>query len=55
MGVVDTTYLEISGNAVISASVYGGSENGLVLGNTRVDIKGGQIGTGYYLDGTTHK
>ena len=50
MGVVDSTYLEIDGTAVITASVYGGCENGLVLGNTRVDIKGGQIGTGYYLD-----
>jgi len=46
LAVVDTTYLEISGG-VVTASVYGGCENGLVLGGTYVKIKGGQIGTGY--------
>ena len=38
--------MEISGTALISASVYGGAENGLVLGNTHVKVAGGQIGTG---------
>ena len=47
LAVVDTTYLEISGNALVTASVYGGSENGLVLSGTYVKIMGGQIGTGY--------
>ena len=47
MGVVDSTYLEISNDVVISASVYGGCENGLVLRNTHVKIQGGQIGIGY--------
>ena len=50
LGVVDSTYLEIggqNGNPVITASVYGGCENGLVLGNTYVKIMGGQIGTGF--------
>ena len=46
LGVVDSTYLEISGNALVTASVYGGCENGLVLHNTHVKIAGGQIGTG---------
>ena len=43
---VDSTYLEISGTALITASVYGGSENGQVLRNTHVKITSGQIGTG---------
>ena len=47
LAVVDSTYLEISGNALIDASVYGGCENGLLLGNTYVKIAGGQIGNGY--------
>jgi len=48
-GVTDSTYLEISGG-LITASAYGGSENGLVLGNTYVEIQGGQIGVGHYVD-----
>ena len=52
MGVVGSTYLRISnptsGTApLVTASVYGGSENGLVTGNTHVVIAGGQIGTGF--------
>ena len=48
-GVVGSTYLEISNTTtpVITASVYGGCENGLVLTDTYVKIAGGQIGTGY--------
>lgn len=47
LALVDSTYLEISGSALITASVYGGCENGMVLRNTHVKISGGQIGTGY--------
>lgn len=50
MAVVGTTYLEINDGAFITASVYGGCENGLLLGNSHVKIKGGQIGVGYYED-----
>lgn len=39
MGVVDSTYLEISGG-LVTASVYGGCENGLVLRHTSVKIAG---------------
>ena len=46
LAVVDSTYLEINGG-LITASVYGGSENGEVLRNTHVKITGGQIGVGY--------
>lgn len=51
LGVVDSTYLEISNTSesvrpLITASVYGGSENGLVFGGTYVKIMGGQIGSG---------
>ena len=52
--VVDSTYLEISSSTLITASVYGGSENGLVTGNTHVKIMGGQIGTGHYQDNEGH-
>ena len=45
--VVKETHLKISGSALITASAYGGCENGLVLGDTHVEIAGGQIGTGY--------
>ena len=46
--VVDSTYLEISGNAFVTATVYGGCENGQVLRNTRVRIlETCQIGVGY--------
>ena len=47
LAVVDSTYLEISNNALITASAYGGCENGLVLRDTHVKIAGGQIGVGY--------
>ena len=47
LAVSDSSYLEISGTALITASIYGGSENGQVLRNTYVKIVGGQIGTGY--------
>ena len=50
LAVVDSTYLEISGTALITASAYGGSENGLVLRNTCVKMMGGQIGTGHWVD-----
>ena len=53
LAVVQKTHLKISGGLVI-ASVYGGSENGEVLGDTHVEITGGQIGTGHYKDGTEH-
>ena len=52
MGVVGNTYLEISGSPIITASVYGGSENGLVLGNTHVKVLSGQIGLGYNRNAT---
>ena len=42
-----STYLEISGSALITASAYGGSKNGEVLGNTYVKVTGGQIGLGW--------
>ena len=45
--VVKETHLKISGSALVTASVYGGCENGMVMGNTHVEITGGQIGTGY--------
>ena len=54
LAVVDSTYLEVSGSALITASAYGGSENGLVLRNTHVKIMGGQIGTGHYRVGDEH-
>ena len=54
LAVVNKTYLEISGTALIAASAYGGSENGLVLGNTHVKVAGGQIGLGHYLEESTH-
>ena len=41
---------QINGTTFIHGSVYGGSENGLMLGNSRVEIHGGQIGDGYYKD-----
>lgn len=59
LAVVDSTRLEISRAnnlipTVITASVYGGCENGLVLGNTSVHISGGQIGTGYQKVGNVN-
>ena len=48
-GVVGNTHLTISGTStLITASVYGGCENGLVLDNTHVEILSGQIGLGHY-------
>ena len=41
---VNATEVTIGGTALIMASVYGGGENGRVLGNTHVTIEGGQIG-----------
>ena len=40
------TDVTIDGNAFVKGSVYGGSENGIVQYDTRVYIKGGQIGCG---------
>ena len=40
------TILNISGTAFLTGSVYGGSESGHVLGDTEVNISGGQIGCG---------
>ena len=40
------TVLTISGTAFLTGSAYGGSENGHVLGDTEVNISGGQIGCG---------
>ena len=54
LAVCGSSHLEISGTALIAASVYGGSENGQVLGDTYVEIKGGQIGSGHYKEGDTH-
>lgn len=48
---VENTSVTISGTAFVKGSVYGGSENGHVRGNTNVTISGGQIGCGY--DGST--
>ena len=50
LAVADSTYLEINSGAFITASVYGGCENGLLLGNSHVKIAGGQIGVGYWKD-----
>ena len=49
-GYVNNTNVEISGTAFVTGSVYGGGENGHVLGNTSVTVSGGQIGCG---DGET--
>ena len=54
LAVSDSSYLEISGTAVITGAVYGGSENGQLIHGTYVKIKGGQIGTGHYKDGSGH-
>ncbi len=43
---VNETEVTISEQAFVKGSVYGGSENGHVLGNTSVKISGGQIGCG---------
>ena len=44
---VNKTEVTISGTAFVMGSVYGGSENGHVRGNTLVNIQGGQIGAGF--------
>ena len=49
---VDYTTVNITGTAFITGGVYGGSENGRVLHDTHVTIAGGQIGSGYYKDGS---
>ena len=55
LAVVDSTYLEIGGNALVTASAYGGCENGQVLRNTYVKITGNsQIGVGYHKEGGNH-
>ena len=43
---VDSTEVIISDSALIAGGVYGGAENGRVLRNTHVNIRGGQIGLG---------
>ena len=46
--VCDATRLTIGGTALVTASVYGGSENGMVLNDTYVHITGTcQIGVGH--------
>ena len=52
-GVVNDTYLHISGG-LITASAYGGCENGLLLDSTYVLVSGGQIGVGHYMVGNLH-
>ena len=49
LAISGSSHLEVSGG-LVAASVYGGSENGQVLGNTYVEIKGGQIGSGHYKE-----
>jgi hypothetical protein len=44
------TQLTISDQALVTGSIYGGSESGHVLGNTNVIIAGGQIGCGVGAD-----
>ena len=46
VGYVNSTDVKISDNAFITGSVYGGGENGHVLGDTYVTVSGGQIGCG---------
>ena len=45
-GYVNHTYVTITNEAFVTASVFGGSQSGHVLGNTSVTIAGGQIGCG---------
>lgn len=42
----DKTDVTISGTALVAGSVYGGSESGHVLHDTKVTISGGQVGCG---------
>ena len=54
LAVVDSTYLEIGGEALVTSSAYGGCENGQVLRNTYVKITGNsQIGVGYHKETTS--
>ena len=46
MATVLETEVTIKDTAWVKGSVYGGAENGHVLGNTLVKVKGGQIGSG---------
>ena len=46
MATVGRTEVTIDGNAWVKGSVYGGAENGHVLGNASVKVQGGQIGSG---------
>ena len=46
MAYFNKTEVTISGSALVKGSVYGGSESGHVLGNTKVIVSGGQIGCG---------
>ena len=45
-GYYNQTDVTISGSALVTGSVYGGSESGHVLNDTKVTIAGGQIGCG---------
>ena len=58
LGVVGSTELNIGnttgGAPLITASAYGGSENGMTLGNTSINLRNGQIGVGHYKVGTTN-
>ena len=48
LALANETNVVIKGNAFVKGSVYGGSENGIVLDNTHVTIDGDcQIGNGY--------
>ena len=49
-GLASNTDVTIDENAFVKGSVYGGSENGLVQFDTKVYIKGGQIGAGDGVD-----
>ena len=46
MALTNQTEVTVDGTAFVKGSVYGGSENGFVQHNTKVMIKGGQIGAG---------
>lgn len=46
MALTTQTEVTVDGNAFVKGSVYGGSENGFVQHDTKVMIKGGQIGAG---------
>ena len=46
LGITHNTIVTIGGNAFVMGSVYGGSMNGSVFADTRVNISGGQIGRG---------